>query len=536
MESLAPQQRKVMDIFARLGRPATPTELAEEARLQVNQVNSILKRLKDAGFVSLAPQERRKTTLYMVSERVFRIWHQMRFSAQGRRRLEFLIEFIRIWYSEAEWGKEADRLKNDFARSRSDVEKKASTRYIEHLQYMAAAAPSREAGYEIEDETIQLCIESGECKEAESILSERMLDCKREGNKERLSRLWYLKANVCHVQKDRPKEVEALSKAVVLKVDNHMAFNDWGCALSDWAIDETGERRAELFKEACGKYAQTLEIKGNDHEVFCNWGSALSDWAIDETGERRAELFKEACEKYAQAVAIKADTHEAFYNWGNALSDWARDETGERRAELFKEACGKYEQAVAIKADKHEAFNNWGNALSDWARDETGHEQARLLEQAVEKVAAAFRLAGKNGNASAAAFYAAHMVHLLLNQCKSSIAADNRGDALRMFSSVLGWLHRAEVESRSRELVLFFRYALCEKTASLCSTMLDDLATGAFDAEAELLNPFREAVNYWTSGKNEEVLDRLNPEMRKLVEEIVRGGSPEKDDRGEERR
>ena len=191
MESLAPQQRKVMDIFARLGRPATPTELAEEARLQVNQVNSILKRLKDAGFVSLAPQERRKTTLYMVSERVFRIWHQMRFSAQGRRRLEFLIEFIRIWYSEAEWGKEADRLKNDFARSRSDVEKKASTRYIEHLQYMAAAAPSREAGYEIEDETIQLCIESGECKEAESILSERMLDCKREGNKERLSRLWY---------------------------------------------------------------------------------------------------------------------------------------------------------------------------------------------------------------------------------------------------------------------------------------------------------------------------------------------------------
>jgi hypothetical protein len=447
MESLAPQQRKTMDIFARLGRPATPTELASETRLQVNQMNSILKRLKDTGLVALAPQQRRKSTLYMVSEQLFRIWHQMRYSAQGRQRLEFLIEFIRIWYSEAEWEKEADRLKNDFARNRSDVEKKASTRHIEHLQYMAAAAPSREAGYEIEDETIRLCIESGECKEAESILSERMLEYEREGNKERLSRLWYLKAHVCHVQKDRPKEVEALSKVVTLNSDNH----------------------------------------------------------------------------------------EAFYNWGNALTDWARGETGDRRAELFREACEKYKLAVAIKPDKHSAFYYWGIVLIEQARNETDHEQARLTEQAIEKVDAAFRLAESDGNASASAFYAAHMVHLLLIQCNRSIAENNWGDAGRAFSSALDWLHKAHLEKRRTELVLFFQQSLREKTAEQCKALLDDLATGGFDAEAELLNPFREAVNYWTSGKNEEVLDRLNPEMRKLVEEIIRGGSPEKDDRGKER-
>jgi hypothetical protein len=403
MESLAPQQRKAMDIFARLGRPATPTELASEARLQVNQMNSILKRLKDAGFVALAPQERRKSTLYMVSERLFRIWHQMRYSTQGRRRLEFLIEFIRIWYSGAEWEKEANRLRNDFAQSRSDVEKKASIRYIEHLQYMAAAAPSREAGYEIEDETIRVCIESGECEEAEAILSERMLDCEREGNKERLSQLWYLKADVCHVQKDRAREIEALRKA------------------------------------------------------------------------------------------------------------------------------------VELKPDKHDALNNWGNALSDWARVESGPERVRLLEKAIEKVYAAFQLAERGNDASAAAFYAVHMVHLLLNQCQSSIEADNRGDAGRAFSAGLDWLHRAEVEKRRMVLALFFRQTLREKTAELGKMLLDELEARGFDEETELLVPFREAVKYWTSGKNAEVLDRLNPEMRKLVEQIIRGGSPEKDDRGEER-
>ncbi|HUU84055.1 MAG TPA: AAA family ATPase, partial [Phycisphaerae bacterium] len=87
LESLSPQQRKVMDTFARLGRPATPTELAAEVRLEVNQINSILKRLRDLGFVSVAPQQRRKSTLYLVSDRVFRIWHQMRFSTASRKRL-----------------------------------------------------------------------------------------------------------------------------------------------------------------------------------------------------------------------------------------------------------------------------------------------------------------------------------------------------------------------------------------------------------------------------------------------------------------
>ena len=213
--------------------------------------------------------------------------------------------------------------------------------------------------------------------------------------------------------------------------------------------------------------------------------------------------------------------HKAFNKWGNTLSNWAQAETGERRAELFKQACGKYAQAVAIKADNHEAFYNWGTALSAWAQAETGHERARLLEQAVEKVDTAFQLAEKDGYADAAAFYAAHMVHLLLSQCRRSIAVDNRGDAGRAFSSVIEWLHRAAIERRLRALVIFFRDALQEKTAELCKALLDDLAAGGFTEEVELLAPFREAVDYWTSGRNAEILDRLNPELRKLVEAII---------------
>ena len=39
--------------------------------------------------------------------------------------------------------------------------------------------------------------------------------------------------------------------------------------------------------------------------------------------------------------------------------------------------------------------------------------------------------------------------------------------------------------------------------------------------EAELLTPFTIAAEYWENGDDAEVLDRLNPEVRKLVEQII---------------
>lgn len=121
LEVLPPQQRRLMDTFARLGHPATPTELARAARLPANQVTSMLKRLREAGFVTVAPQKRRKSTLYMVSERVFRIWHQMRF-AVSRRRLRCLVDFLRIWYTPADWEEESGRLLREWVECEKAVE------------------------------------------------------------------------------------------------------------------------------------------------------------------------------------------------------------------------------------------------------------------------------------------------------------------------------------------------------------------------------------------------------------------------------
>src|SRR5206468_306266 len=58
MESLPPQQRKILDHIARVsGKTSeglTPSEIAEATRLTVNQVSAQLKRLSDLGYVRAA--------------------------------------------------------------------------------------------------------------------------------------------------------------------------------------------------------------------------------------------------------------------------------------------------------------------------------------------------------------------------------------------------------------------------------------------------------------------------------------------------
>ena len=51
------------------------------------------------------------------------------------------------------------------------------------------------------------------------------------------------------------------------------------------------------------------------------------------------------------------------------------------------------------------------------------------------------------------------------------------------------------------------------------------------EQELGMLEPYVKAVEYWQKGRDAEVLDRLNPEVRELVEQIIRrGDQPHQDE------
>ena len=112
-EILAPQQRKILDQIAResarTSEGQSPTAIAQAIRLTPNQVSSQLMRMAKAGYVR-AVNVRGRTAYYTLSEPLFALWYQMRFGREARERMQWLVEFLRAWYDNAELGTETERL------------------------------------------------------------------------------------------------------------------------------------------------------------------------------------------------------------------------------------------------------------------------------------------------------------------------------------------------------------------------------------------------------------------------------------------
>ena len=572
LESLAPQARRVMDTFARLGRPATPSELAGETRLPVAQINAILKRLRERGFVRLGRQERRRKTYYVVSERVFRIWHQMRFSASNRR-LQFLIEFLRIWYSPQGWKAETGRLLSEYQRMAREGRFAEAAPFIEHLGYMAEAAPATQAQYQVEGKAVKVCIEAGDYARADEVLAEQRERYEGKGNDEQSARVWYMTAWLRSVQ-ERPQEsIAALERAVAHRPEFPEALHKLGVALGQLAATSTGAERSRLLNDAierfealvkvkpdygsalynCGvalailadekvaaekesllreavaRYEVAVHARPQDVAGLVNLGSALERLAQEKTGAEAEALLRKAIQRYRLAADLSPGLHVPLNNWGSALQGLAMAKAGKEREALLSEAIAKYQAAVAVKPDDTAALSNWGASLELLARGRPNAERDGLLAQAVEKVAQALMTERSRAGGDMFAFYAAHCISLLLKRCTLALAERNLGEARARLREVLERLEDAQQGDAVEELTTFFRRVCNMENAGLCGEFLGELDQRGRTRELGVLEPFRHALEYWQKGKDAEVLDRLNPEMRLAVEAILEGAEEEPD-------
>ncbi|MBM4086126.1 MAG: hypothetical protein FJ272_15185, partial [Planctomycetes bacterium] len=530
LEELPPQQRKVMDTFARLGRAATPTELAAETRLPVNQINSILKRLRELGFVALPPQQRRKATYYIVSERVFRIWHQMRFSAASRRKLEFLIEFVRIWYTAQEWSSEADRLMQEYLKAATGRRFEEAGRFVEHLAYLAEAAPEPQKGHELADRTVRACIESGDFPRAERLLEERLASHSAQGDNARLAEDWFLKAYLSYAQGRWDDVIAELGQAVHFKPTFHDALGNWGAALTGLAVTKTGEERDRLFRQAFEKCEAAVKVKPDMHEALNNWGIALTNLAATKTGGERERLFQQAAEKCEAAVKVKPDMHDALGNWGGALMEMASSKTGPEQQRLLQQAADRFEAALKVKPNDPDMLYQWGVALADMGLGETGRQQERLLAAASDKLDQAINISAQAVPSQSRDLWAVQFVQVALARCAHALDANNVGHARSLFIAALDRLSGAEHASAKNEMLFFFRWATHETRADSCAELFSLMRERKMERELALLEPFVLAVEYWQKGKDAQVLDRLNPELRQLVEAIIKGPAAKKED------
>jgi hypothetical protein len=173
IESLPPQQRKILDhiarVSARTGSGLTPTEIAAETRLPVNQVTSQLKRLSGLGYVRAA-NVRARSSWYSLAEPLYAIWHQMRFGRESRERMAWLVEFLKAWYSSREMLDETDRLTKQFEDLMRLGEKVLAVETLDYIQYFADAMVERFRGGAT-DRLVNACLDAGDMDRVRGMVS-----------------------------------------------------------------------------------------------------------------------------------------------------------------------------------------------------------------------------------------------------------------------------------------------------------------------------------------------------------------------------
>ncbi|KFA90726.1 AAA family ATPase [Archangium violaceum] len=99
LTNVSPQMVRVLTEMALAEGPLTPAEIGRRTRLTTPQVTANITRLGDERFVRPGGRpEDQRSRYYELTDRLFRIWMQMREGEPVRQRLLLLTEFFQRWY------------------------------------------------------------------------------------------------------------------------------------------------------------------------------------------------------------------------------------------------------------------------------------------------------------------------------------------------------------------------------------------------------------------------------------------------------
>lgn len=109
IEGLPSLERKIFVTLANIWEPATAARVARDARIDVNKVSSLLKRLETRGSVGVVKETGRKKS-YQVIERLYNIYHLMRLSGKQSDRVRAVVDFMVNFYEGEELAKKIAQL------------------------------------------------------------------------------------------------------------------------------------------------------------------------------------------------------------------------------------------------------------------------------------------------------------------------------------------------------------------------------------------------------------------------------------------
>ena len=338
LDALPTVERKVYLALAEIWDPATASEVAKSARLNINKTSSLLNRLISRGAVVVVDKKGR-TKWYQIAERMYNIYYLMRRRGAPSRRVRSVVNFMVSFYEPRELVDVIQCIAQE-ACELEDTEKEAH--YLVY-QGIIDKISDNNAKHAIVSNTPPDFLES---KSIPSTLRQIIMPVEDDEAKRTSVEIEQSapEASITHPMKmiQTPDEID---KAERLARD---AVKRFPKDASKWAqlglVLYKGGGRDDRAEEA---YRKAIEIDPDHAWPWAKLGQLLHE---------RLERYEEAEKAYRKAIEI------------DPKSDWVWAKLGQllhERLERYEEAEKAYRKASEIDPDHVFAIGNLGRLLRD---------------------------------------------------------------------------------------------------------------------------------------------------------------------------
>lgn len=457
-------KRKVFDTLIELGKPATPKEIAEKARLEKSgDAYTQLRRLEKDGYV--ISRRMGKTTKYEVRERLFRLWRELRRQPFAMQKLSILVEFLELWYS-------LEERKEKFLERFEHLRDAREETIAKEMCYWFLSLPK---GYkrELMPRVVKEVYEVGKVK---------LLDELVYGDKE-------LKEGAIRAEFEILLEKEEYE--VVLKKAEEMIIVDENDAFA-WLAKGAALGILERHEEALVATSKGVELDSEEASAWLVKGMAL----------RALERYEEALLTFSKALDLDPKLNIAWRQKGVVLIDLER----------YEEALEALSKALEFNQGDALAWYGKGLALRGIDRP----------EEALDAFSKSTALNPKD----ASAWFNKGSAHL--NISTREFESNNYGNALENINSAMKALDSFSKLSKDKEEAKEgIKESLTEFVKELIDTknveVVEIALLAIFEKKKEfkeLFEPIHIAVEIVKSRDVSKFYD-LQVEMREVVAEIV---------------
>ncbi len=425
MDALADTPRKLLAHILEHWAPIALGELARVSQIKKTSISPQLQRLELEGLIEKAPLHGTSRNGYQVAERFFNIWYLMRFSPRRQRaRLAWLVEFMRLWFSNDELC--------TLARQRIAQYETASPSHHDwkYDRALADALPQEASERHALSWSLLKQIQSTRARLAEFFDLEGEESSFKDAADylQRLDALPRLLRQCPHAKTEGEKDrwVEAVMGSVSLSLANKERVGSEAKELNRFQYDEllkvflqeTEKREKQLgtgaqalhsavlsrdffpdMPDSCLAYEQIRACFDGKPDALCFAVDLLFEKHKDVWVLRGLELlpqdaraafrrgwlmqeylgrYDEAEAAYRQAIALDNKYARPWNNLGNLL----RDHLGR-----YEEAKAAYQQAIVLDDKYALAWNNLGTMLQDhpgcYDEAEAAYRQAIALDNKV---------------------------------------------------------------------------------------------------------------------------------------------------------